>query len=331
MSNSFTAPERVLLEVLVGGRAPTADVLDTIALTASELRVEGALLSSLERARVDPGVHAEKLTSARIDVTARNLWLRHGMELWSTGLFAAGIDHRVVKGGALLAHYETLGDRWLDDIDVLFAQRDRARVAAYARGRGLVYRAVVRHDGVSSRFEKDGTSADVLGPADIPLDLHFSARPLPPASRDSPNVPSVPAVAIGLAEHVIEHHAFEPRLVARLMTDLVALCADEGPEPILDAARASPALSRALGWLADLGAPALRDVVTPVPLEFGARLPARARRMARRSCVLGRDGQLLRALWPARAYLAAHDGKHGTLWLHLRRWHRISGIGEASK
>ncbi len=321
MRGSFTQPDRALLALLVGARSHVAHVeIPALVESAGRLYLSGALLTRLDALGVGAGEHTEALHVARLDIAARNTLLGHALAMFVRGLVAASIPHRVVKGGALLAKLAHPGDRWLDDVDVLFSERDRMRVAAHVRARGLAHVPFVRHDGVHARLERDGTSADVEGPLGTPLDLHFTRRPLPSPSSDA-SFPTTAALADGLASHVIDHHEPDTRLEARLVVDLHLLRRLD-PQAVHGAARASRVLARALGWLASVSA-----FENPSPCRESPMLHA-WQRGTRRAIVLARDGLLLRALVPAREYLVRQDptAAHASLTrLHVRRWQRIAG------
>ncbi|MBX7196318.1 MAG: nucleotidyltransferase family protein [Sandaracinaceae bacterium] len=318
MKTSFSRAELRLAELLAGRiEDPRDEDLETLEATASEFSLGGALLRRLERRGAVAEPLRARLEPARDVAAGRNLWLAHAAEQLSKALDEAHVVHRVVKGAALLPWLAHPGDRWLVDADLLFTRDARAWVAAHLTELGLTYRAHVRHDGRPSRAARDGSSLRVLGAYGAPLDLHFTARPLPEAQPASAHV-TLGALAAGLSDHVLTHHAPSAHLLLRHVADLRTLLDAGGLESLLEAQRSSAPLARSLAWMAALGAPDLVGVVPARALRLGVAPWLRVSLAIKRVRELSRDGVLLHALYPAPAYLDAHHGTRSR-WSRLRR------------
>lgn len=308
-----------LLHLLAGACAPAAgwDERGLVA-RAGSLRLEGAVLRSLDRDSIDiaPASRAV-LEAGRLETAARALWLTDAASSMSASLAAAGIEHRLVKGLALRGYHAHPGDRWMDDVDVLVAGNDRLRVAAHLRARGARHRPIVRHDGRASRLERDLAGAELVWTSGAPIDVHF-VRELPPLAPGSDALPTPAATAAALARHALVHHAGDPRFLARMFFDLRIL-RERGLAAVLDEqAREHRPLAHALERL---------DALRSRRSFHRVGLPAWRTRGHAWSVALGvaRDAGL-RTLWPARDYLVAHDpsaASASTFELRRRRWGRV--------
>ncbi|MBN8611255.1 MAG: nucleotidyltransferase family protein [Deltaproteobacteria bacterium] len=314
MISSFAPTDLRLHRLLAGAAVPwDADMSER----AVALRVEGATLSALERVGPVPSAAHASLEEGALACAARATWLAHEATRLSRGLHAAGIPHRLVKGMALLALVARPAERWMDDVDVLLARRDRPRAIQHLRARSFRHVPTTLHAGRASRAERDRRSAELVSPHGVPFDLHFTNRDLPP-SHDG-RFPTPGATAAALADHALVHHRGDPRFVTRLLCDLRALREAGHTDALAEEARRAPTLALALRWLQQLS-DGTRLGAGYAPSLAGAGL---CRHVARSAELASSSG--LRSLWPARAYLAAHDGADDTpaVLLHLRRWRRI--------
>lgn len=315
MTTSFAPTERALLELLAGQRHGSSLPAGALADLAVRWRVEARALSALEATQPVPDDVRERLAGRSLDCAARAAWLRHAGTRLSRGLFAAGIDHRLVKGLAL-AEVVSSHERWMDDVDVLVHQRDRARTVAFLRAWGLELVPLRRHDGALARPERDFGGAQYASSTGAPIDVHFTRRVLPTLGRAP--YPTLVETAVALADHALVHHRSDPRFLARLVGDLRALIDHGHIEALRRRAEMDDVLAQALGLLGRLGAPELRDHrVSPRRFEGRARL-----RRALRAIGPSPWARVL----PARAYLEAHDASaRGRPWTELqwRRWTRL--------
>lgn len=348
MKRSFTPAELRLAALLAGG---PLDLNEREAVALAHLAVShrvggGVLRQLIARGHVPQGARAV-LEPARDEAAGRNLLILHDVQALSEGLRRLGIEHRLVKGVALLPLLAHPGERWMVDGDVLFARKDRARVAAHLASLGLRYRPHMRHDGQWSRADRDEDCVEVLGANGAPIELHFTARPLPGTSVAVHRTSGVEGdtrdligvVAVGLSRHVLEHSIATPHLRLRHVSDLRALLDAGGLEALRAASVRSNALARSLAWMSALGAPELVGHIAPRPLPERGRAWQRVALLAGRVRVLAANGLLLRALLPATAYLHAQDavpvGRSSATRSpdlqakaagHLARWRRIASV-----
>lgn len=267
-----------------------------------------------------PAAARAVLEPARDEAAGRNLLIQHDVQNLSRRLSEEGVAHRIVKGAALLRWLPHPGDRWMVDGDVLFARQARHQVGLGLSRFGLRYRHGIRHDGAPTRPERDGPCIEVLGVDGAPIELHFTARPLPAAEPDGVRV-TVAGLAVGLSNHVLHHSATSRHLLLRHIGDLRILLDAGHLDVLAEAARRSRTLFASLSWMSALGARDLRDVFAPRALVVRNPHWFRVTTLARRAHALAMDGLLLRALFPTAAYLAAHP-RAGAAHRrrHLLRW-----------
>lgn len=318
MSVSFTAPERALLEALAGAPDHRLAALGELAL---EWHVEGPWLDACVEAEVRPPTEiVERAEASRLDAAAKASWLLWVATRFGAELARATIEHRFVKGVAIVPSLKHVGNRWMDDVDVLVLERDRARLISAARAFGCALVDRVEHDG-RLHSEAPRGSLEFVDADGAIVDVHF-VRELP--GRNTVNgldVSEPTALATGLCRHVLEHHTGAKRFLARHICDLRVLL-DTVPQQALLAASVDDASLRAsLAWLAWLGAPEMVDQVEPRPLPSTppgrALLRSAASAFARGGWHVG---------FPARAYLELHDPaavERSLLRLHVRRWRRL--------
>lgn len=315
MTISFAPSERALLELLAGGTSAPVGQVEAVVDLAVRWRVEARALAALEARATLPDALRRRLVAGSLECAARATWLRHAGTRLSLSLSAAGIDHRLVKGLAL-EEVVSAAERWMDDVDVLVHERDRARTVAFLRARGLELVPQRRHDGAMARAERDFGGALYTSSTGAPIDVHFTRRALPASAGGA--CPTLEESAVALSDHALVHHRGDLRFLARLVGDLRALIDCGHVEPLRRRAQTSDVLAEALGWLGQLGAPELRGRrVALRGFEGRARL-----RRALRAIGPSPWSRLL----PARAYLEGHDPEaRGRPWIELqgRRWARV--------
>jgi hypothetical protein len=304
---------------------------DAIAATklACALHVEGPWLAA-GRAFLPAEIIAA-LEDTQLEHAARNAWILSSAKSTSAILVDAKIPHCIVKGVALLPWLAHPGDRWLDDVDFLVPARHRAATVNALRGSGLHAHPHLRHDGAMSDPMRDGASTEWEDPNGVTVDVHFLRAPLPAATaasedRDGLRRATPAALAVGLSNHVVLHHALAQRFCARHVADLRALLNAGHLDALAEAARTDSALRRSLAYMRSLGARDLHFVAAR-DLPVGGDMRDHLRAALRRTRSLIASGELVGSLLPGRAYLQAtlNDTRASTLTLHWRRWRRIAG------
>lgn len=328
MRISFDAAELELATVLVGGKgsALEAAARKTLVIGAAIRHgLEGALLHRLGGTAVSDQTWEIRALVAGRDVAAvETAFLGRSAAILSGNLAALGVDHRMVKGAALLPWLPAPGCRRMADFDVLLRATDRPRVVANLSTLGLTPTLRVRHDG-SVSIPSRGLESIVAHDADGALvDLHFTTRALPPALPGT-FLQTPESLAVALSQHVVGHHRPSARLVLRHVADLAWLLEAGHTPSILRSSVDVPELRASLRWMAFLGAPSLEGRIEPSRDPPRGRWHA-ARRLVARALVLASEGRLARAIFPARAYLVTHDASAyhaSTAILHLRRYRRL--------
>lgn len=315
--------EKRFLAALAGATAPWSEQEASLGTQlARELHVEGPWLAA-SRAFLAPAERTE-LEEARLDRAARNAWIRASAESATKLLRAASIPHCIVKGVALLPWLAHPGDRWLDDVDFLISKHDRNLAVSALLAAGFQPKQHLRYDGRQSDPMHDGSSTEWEDDAGVTLDVHF-VRLLPASElRGGLQLATPEALAIGLSNHVVLHHALARRFCARHIADLRALLVAGHAPTLIRAAKSEPSLRRSLCHLRWLGAPYLKEI-DPHELPVGGDVRDHLRSTFRRVRSLIASGDLHRSLIPSRAYLTAteHD-EAPTTRLHWRRWKRIA-------
>ncbi len=326
LSSSCMPPdsiERRFYAALAGAETTwsSSDALQGTAL-ARELHVEGPWLA-VRGNNLLPVERAE-LEDTRLERAARNAWIRASAENVGERLEAASINYCIVKGVALLPWLAHPGDRWLDDADILISKHDRCSAVQLLSSVGQPQRHL-RYDGRLSEPARDGTSTEWEDAAGVTLDVHFVAS-LPPRERRGDLMLATPeALAIGLSNHVVLHHALARHFCARHIADLRALLDAGHGAALARVAKRQPALQRSLAHMRWLGAPDL-NFVDARAFPVGGDVRDHLRSTFRRIRSLATSGDLHRSLVPSRSYLTAteHDANATSAQLHWRRWKRIA-------
>ncbi|MCX7808359.1 MAG: nucleotidyltransferase family protein, partial [Deltaproteobacteria bacterium] len=274
------------------------------------------LLWAFESRGKDPGPERTSLLLQAEAIAARNAWLWAGAEEISRALESINVPYRFVKGIALLPHLPHPGSRWLDDIDLLVEPPYRHQVIGLFCRLGFRPASRSLYSGRPLNPWTDGHGFLFEGPFEVPLEVHFIRRPLPPPSSEDPRFPSVEALAQGLAEHVLGIERLSPLKVIRFVLDLHLLSRGEGRSRLWRASSTCPALRLGMELLDALenGGP-----LPPPPPAWRTELTILVRGLKHH----WKSHTLFEALFPPRSFLEREDPAfrgRPLLLLHARRW-----------
>jgi hypothetical protein len=354
---SLGAPERrFLLGALLGLHRQGEEVgpLDWERLLAFARRsgLAGITWAAASARGPQPGraPSLELLRHEAIRDAAQTTLTLHAFARVSRLLEAAGVESMALKGVALAAvdpAYAPL--RHVSDLDLLVRTSDLERVDAAlteAGARRAPGRPTLAGDtslaALAGREVASSVANYELG--GVAIDLHFRPPSPSPVLAGDPlwqrgervevagatcRVPGLEDQLVILCDHVLDHHAGEPRLLPRHVSDvarLLGLGATGG-----DAATRPRTVGRSLALLEEARAAAegrrrfppgrVERAMHPAWAGPEAALRRAAARVRDRAAVLGSGGW--GAVFPSRAYLAASYGvAEGAWWLpalHMRR------------